>query len=80
MDEDISEAGREIAKIFKEIMQEMIAENVGIVGEHVTFRVTVHQGNKVIEGSKVTEDSKTIMHLLAEVMMIMKDCLLCNMS
>ena len=72
-DEDSPEAGGEVAEIFREIMQEMIAENVGIVGEHVTFRVIVHQGSKVIE------DNKIIMHLLAKVMMIMKGYLLCNM-
>ena len=44
MDVEALEAGgvKEVAKISKEIMQEMIAENVGIVEEHVTFRVTVH--------------------------------------
>ena len=68
LDDNSSEVGGEVAKILREIMQEMIAENVGIVGEQVTFRVTIHQGNKVIE------DNKTIMRLPVGIQMNVYRC------
>ena len=45
VEEEIIEAGgvKEVAEISKETMQEMIAENAGIVEEQVTFKVSVHQ-------------------------------------
>ena len=57
------EAGgvKEVAEILKEIMQEMITENDGIMEEEVTFRVIVHQG------VKVTEDNKITMRILAQI-------------
>lgn len=51
----------------------MITENVGVVEEHVTLNMTIHQEIRVAGGSKIT------MHLLAEAMVIVKSCLLCNM-
>ena len=42
----------------------MIAENAGIVEEHVIFRMTIHQR------TKVTEDSKITMCLPAVIQMI----------
>ena len=74
VDKDSLEVEGEVAEISREIMQRMIIENVRVVEEHVTLSVTVHQEIGVAEGSKI------IMHLLVEVMMIMKGCLLCNMS
>ena len=75
VDVDSPEAGGEVAGTPRETMQIMIAGNAGIVEEEVTFRVTVHQGIKVIE------DSRTIMHLLAEMQMTIEAsaCLLCSM-
>ena len=65
------EAGgaKEVAGISKEIMQEMMTENAGIVEEEVTFRVTVHQR------VKATEDSKITMRLLAQIQIIQRHCL-----
>ena len=75
VDVDSPEAGGEVAGTPREIMHLMIAGNAGIVEEEVTFRVTVHQG------VKMTEDSKTIMHPLAEMQMTAEAsaCLLCSM-
>ena len=68
VDVEIIEAGgvKEVAKISKETMQEMIAENDGIVEEQVIFRMTVHQR------TKVTEDNKITMRLPAVIQMIQR--------
>ena len=49
LDVEIIEAGgvKGVAEISKETMQEMIAENCGIVEEQVIFRMIVHQRTKV---------------------------------
>ena len=71
VEEEIIEAGgvKEVAEISKETMQEMIAENAGIVEEQVTFKVNVHQE---IKG---TGDSKITMRLPAAMSMIQRGCL-----
>ena len=71
VDVESLEAGgvKEVTKISREIVQEMIAENAGIVKEEVTLKVIVHQG------VKVTEDSKITMQPLAEIQMILRGCL-----
>ena len=71
VEEEIIEAGgvKEVAEISKETMQEMIAENAGIVEEQVTFKVSVHQE---IKG---TRDSKITMRLPAVMSMIQRGCL-----
>ncbi|MCO5592625.1 hypothetical protein L7F22_046628 [Adiantum nelumboides] len=52
---------KEVAKITKVLIQIMKTENVGVVEEQITLNVTIHQETRVVE------DSKTIMHLLAEM-------------
>ena len=63
MEEEIKEAGevKEVAKISSKIMQEMIAENVGIVVEQVVTKMSVHLEVKVIG------DNKAIMHLPTKI-------------
>ena len=53
-------------------MQEMIAENVEIVVEQVITKMSVH-----LE-VKVAGDDKAIMHLPAEIQMIQRGYLWCN--
>ena len=55
VDEDSPETGGEATKIIIETMQIMIIENVGVVEEHVTLNVTIHQEIRVLE------DNRTIM-------------------
>ena len=71
VDVDNIEAGgvKEDVETSKEIMQIMMEKNAGIVEVQVTLSVTVHQNDKVIEGSKTT------MHLPAEVQMTQRGCL-----
>ena len=56
VDVDNIEAGgvKEDVETSKEIMQIMMEKNAGIVEVQVTLSVTVHQNDKVIEGSKTT--------------------------
>ena len=63
VEEDSIEAGgvKEVTGTSQEIMQEMKVQNVGIVEEHVSLNVIVHQG------IRVTEDNKTIMCLPARI-------------
>ncbi|MCO5602553.1 hypothetical protein L7F22_056687 [Adiantum nelumboides] len=63
VDVEIIEAGvvKEVAKTTKEIMQIMKIENAGVVEERVILNMTVHQE------TRVAEDNKTIMHLLARM-------------
>ena len=71
MDVETIEVGgvREVIEISKEIMLEMITENVGLVVEQVTFKMTVHKEIRVVEDNRIT------MHQLAGIQIIQKHCL-----
>ena len=71
VEEEIREAGgvKEVAEIFSKTMQEMIAENVGIVVEQVISKMNAHPE------IKVRGDNREIMHLPAEIQMMQRSCL-----
>ena len=68
VDTETIEAGgvREVVEISKEIMLEMITGNVGLVVEHVTFKMTVHKEIRVVEVNRIT------MHRLSRIQIIQK--------